>query len=57
MDKPKCWVKMQLKMKVEVGLQFKNLHFNPTFGFVHILLKFGFKQPSIVYSVVVFSAL
>jgi len=44
-------------MKVEVGLQFKNLHFNPTFGFVHILPKFGFKQPSIVYSVVVFSGL
>jgi len=24
---------------------------NPTFGFVHILSKFGFKQPIIVYSV------
>jgi len=30
-------------VKVEVGLKF-----NPIFGFVHILPKFGFKQPSIV---------
>jgi len=45
MDKPKCCVKnLQLKVKVEVW----NDIFNPTFGFVHILPKFGFKQPSIV---------
>jgi len=30
-------------VKAEVGLTF----FNPTFGFVHILPKFGLKQPSI----------
>jgi len=53
MNKPKCWVKMQfkklgLKVKVEVGLKFEMTFFNQTFGFVHILPKFGFKQPSIV---------
>jgi len=38
---------VQLKLKVEVGLIWKDI-LNPTFGFVHILPKFGFKQPSIV---------
>jgi len=38
-----------LKVKVEVGLKFEiTFFFNPTFGFVHILPKFGLKQPSIV---------
>jgi len=42
---PKCWVKnVQLKVKVEVGLIW-NYIFNPTFGFVHILPNFLFKQP------------
>jgi len=31
--------------------QILNYIFNPTFGFVHISLKFGFKQPSIILSV------
>jgi len=35
-----------LKVKIEVGLIW-NYIFNPTFGFVNILPKFGFKQPSI----------
>jgi len=39
---------VQLKVKVEVGLKFEITFFNPTFGFVHILPIFGFKQPSIV---------
>jgi len=39
-----------LKVKVEVGLKFKITFFNTTFGFVHILPKFGFKQPSIILS-------
>jgi len=34
-DKPKCWVK-KFKLKVEVGLNFCNCIFNPTFGFVDI---------------------
>jgi len=38
---------VQLKVKVEVGLIW-NYIFNPRFRFVHILPKFGFKQPSIV---------
>jgi len=47
MDKPKWWVKMQLKnvqlkVKVKVGLKSNYI------GFVHIWPKFGFKQPSIV---------
>jgi len=45
----KCWVKNAIKnvqLKVKVGLIW-NYIFNPTFGFVHILPKFGFKQPSI----------
>jgi len=36
-------------LKGKVGLKFE-ITFNPTFVFVHILPKFGFKQPSIVYS-------
>jgi len=39
---------LQLKVNVEVGLKMSNYIFNPTFGFVHILPKFGSKQPSIV---------
>jgi len=35
-------------LKLKVGLKFENTFFNPTFGFVHIWPKFGFKQPSIV---------
>jgi len=38
---------LHLKVKVEVGF-ILNYIFNPTFGFVHILPKFGFKQPSVV---------
>jgi len=39
--------KLQLEVKVDVGLKL-NFFFNPTFGFVHILPKIGFEQPSIV---------
>jgi len=42
---------MQLKnvqLRVKVRLKFEITLFNPTFGFVHILPKFGSKQPSIV---------
>jgi len=35
-------------LKVEVGLKFEIIFFYPTFGFVHILPKYGFKPPSIV---------
>jgi len=34
-------------VKVEFKFEIK-FFFNPIFGFVHILTKFGFKQPSIV---------
>jgi len=44
MDKPKSWVKIQVKLQLYDII-------NPTFGFVHILIKFGLKQPSIVWSV------
>jgi len=46
MDKPMCWVKNVIK-KFTVESECYKLHFNPTFGFVHILPKFGLKQPSI----------
>jgi len=51
MDKPKCWVK-----NVISNFQLSTLDciFNPTFGFVHIRPKFGFKQPSIFRSVDLF---
>jgi len=53
MDKPKCLVKNAIKnFTVESEswswVKIWNYIFNPTFGFVHILPKFGFKQPSIV---------
>jgi len=53
MDKHKCWVKnaikkITVKVKITVTVKILNYIFNPTFGFVFILPKFEFKQPSIV---------
>jgi len=45
MDKPKCWVNNAIK---KITVESESYIFNPIFGFVHILRKFGFKQPSIV---------
>jgi len=39
---------VELKVKVEVGLKFEITFLTQHLGFVHILPKFGFKQPSIV---------
>jgi len=41
----KCWVKNAIK---KITVEIWNYIFNPTFGFVRILPKFGLKQPSIV---------
>jgi len=47
MDKTKCWVKNVIQ-KITVESESWVKIFNPIFGFVHILPKFGFKQASIV---------
>jgi len=43
MDKPN--VGLKIKKKIQLKVEF--FIFKPTFGFVHIWPKFGFKQPSI----------
>jgi len=47
MDKPKCWVKILTQFQLSLStVIFFFLMFNPTFGFVHIIPKFGLKQPT-----------
>jgi len=48
MDKPKRWVeKCNFKLPSPFTFNYKIAIFNPIFGFIHILPKFGLKQPSI----------